>query len=105
MIAHFPEVKNNYLCIKKDMLGKTAQYYRDNPEARNKKKAYDTKRNKTAASKLYRARLNKANRDNPNSVVGDGKDVSHTKKGLRLKPQSKNRGSKSDSAGDKRARG
>jgi len=36
---------------------------------------------------------------------GDGKDVSHTSKGVVLKPQSINRGSKTNSAGDRRARG
>lgn len=87
------------------MASKSAIYYQNNPEAREKKKAYDTKFHKTKAARVYRAALNKANRDNPNSVKGDGKDISHTKKGLRLKPQSVNRGSKSDSAGDKRARG
>ncbi len=34
-----------------------------------------------------------------------GKDASHTKNGIRFKESAKNRGSKSDSAGDKRARG
>jgi len=36
---------------------------------------------------------------------GDGKGVSHTSKGVVLKPQSINRGSKTNSAGDRRARG
>ena len=34
-----------------------------------------------------------------------GKDVSHTKNGVTLKSPSKNRGSKNDAPGDKRARG
>jgi len=87
------------------MLGKTAKFYRDNPESKEKKKAYDTIKNRSKSSRLYRARLGKANRDSKSSVVGDGKDMSHTSKGLRLKPKSKNRGSKSDSPGDRRARG
>lgn len=87
------------------MLSRSAKYYRSNPEAREKKKAYDTKRNSRKNSKLYRARLNKANRENPNSKKGDGMDMSHTKRGLILKKQSRNRGSKCDSAGDKRSRG
>ena len=50
-------------------LGRTAKYYRDNPEARKK-------------------------------------DVSHKSNGrVSLRPQSKNRGDKNDTAGDKRARG
>lgn len=86
-------------------LSRSAKYYRSNPKARNKKKRYDTRRNARKHSKLYRARLNKANRENPNSKKGDGLDMSHTKRGLRLRPQSRNRGDRNDSRGDKRARG
>ncbi len=85
--------------------GKSALYYQNNPEARKKKLEYDSKNNKKKSSILYRTKLNKANRENPNSKVGDGKDVSHTSKGLVLKTQKSNRGSKSDSHGDRRARG
>lgn len=83
----------------------SALYYQNNPEAREKKKAYDKANNAKPSSKIYRSKLNKANRENPNSKVGDGKDASHTKNGLVLKSQTANRGSNSDSAGDKRARG
>jgi len=84
---------------------KSALYYQNNPEARAKKQSYDSSNNKKKSSVLYRTKLNKANRDNPNSKVGDGKDVSHTKTGLKLKTQKANRGSKSDSPGDVRSRG
>lgn len=87
------------------MVGKTAQFYRDNPNSRKKKGLYDKKNNARKHSKLYRARLNKANRDNSKSKKGDGLDMSHTKSGIRLKLQSKNRGSSNDQPGDKRARG
>jgi hypothetical protein len=36
---------------------------------------------------------------------GDNRDLSHTKNGLVLKHKSINRGSKSDTKGDKKARG
>lgn len=46
----------------------------------------------TPARVAYRVQLNKANRNNPSSKVGDKKDMSHTKKGnLVLESQSKNR--------------
>ena len=35
----------------------------------------------------------------------NGKDASHTNSGIRYKPSSVNRGSKTDMAGDRRARG
>jgi len=67
-----------------------------------KKKEYDSKFQKNRNK--YRALLNKKNKE-MGSKVGDGKDVSHTKEGFKLESQSKNRGSKTNSAGDKRARG
>ncbi len=56
------------------------------------KRAYDKQYSKSPARVAYRTQLNKANRNNPNSKVGDKKDMSHTKKGnLVLESQSKNR--------------
>jgi len=49
--------------------------------------------------------LVKVNRDRGTYGNGDGKDASHTKNGVVMKKASVNRGSKSDTAGDKRARG
>lgn len=89
-------------------MGRSTEYYRNNPKAREKKKAYDTAFGSTDKQKTKRAELNKANRKaqkNGTAKVGDGKDFSHTKKGLVQKPQSQNRGSKSDTKGDKSARG
>jgi hypothetical protein len=87
---------------------KTAKFYASNPEAKAKKDAYNKEFNKKPEQRAKRAELSKINREHQKSgkgKVGDGKDVSHTKRGMVLKPASVNRGSKSDSAGDKRARG
>lgn len=71
---------------------KSALFYAKNKASRLKKQNYDAKNNAKPKSKLYRARLAKANRDNPNSKVGDGLDVSHKKGGrLVLQRQSHNR--------------
>lgn len=90
------------------MKGKTARYYDANPEAKAKKDAYNKEFNKKPEQRAKRAELSKINREHQKSGkgrVGDGKDASHTKNGVVLKKASVNRGSKSDSAGDKRARG
>lgn len=59
---------------------KSAQYYRDNPDARKKKYEYDTKENKSEKDKNYRAELAKERRKR--GVMGKGgKDMSHTKDG------------------------
>lgn len=65
---------------------KTAKYYKENPEARAKKKAYDTKYHTTPERVNYREELNAANRK-AGSKKGDGKDMTHSKGGT-LKPQS-----------------
>jgi hypothetical protein len=95
----------NKLAGTKTGTSKSALYYQKNPEARKKKQNYDANNNKKKSSILYRTALGRANRKNPNSKVGDGKDISHTKAGLVLKSQKANRGSNCDSAGDRRARG
>jgi hypothetical protein len=86
----------------------TAKYYKDNPKAKAKKDEYQKEYNKKPEQVKKRVELNKANRKshkNGTSSVGDGKDQSHTKNGMVLKPQSVNRGSKKDAPGDVRARG
>lgn len=60
--------------------GRSARYYRSNPEARAKKNAAQRKRNKTAANRKYRSELNRARRADGNYGKG-GKDYSHTKSG------------------------
>ena len=84
---------------------KSAAYYKANPEAKAKKAAYDKKNDATPERRERRAELVKINRDKGTYGNGDGMDASHTKKGIVMKKASVNRGSKSDSAGDKRARG
>jgi hypothetical protein len=87
---------------------KSAAYYKANPEAKAKKAAYDKKNDATPERRERRAELVKINRDHQKSgkgKVGDGMDASHTKNGIVLKKASINRGSKTDSKGDIKARG
>lgn len=90
------------------MVGKTAQYYRTHPKARQKKKEYDTKFNQKKEQVEKRVELKRENREHDKKygkASRKGKDLSHTSKGLVYKSRSANRGSKSDTAGDRRARG
>jgi hypothetical protein len=87
---------------------KTSKFYASNPDARKKRLEYQAEFNKRPDQVKKRVELNAVNKKNHSSgktKVGDGKDVSHTKSGLKLKSASTNRGSKSDSPGDRRARG
>ncbi len=84
---------------------KTANYYQRNPRARKKRLEYQKEYNKRKEERERRAKLVKENRDRGTYGNGDNMDVSHTRRGTILKPQSKNRGSKSDMPGDRRARG
>jgi hypothetical protein len=87
-------------------LSRSAKYYRDNPEARAKKNAYQKRFNKQEGQSKNRSNLNRLNRLFGTYGNGDNLDVSHrTGKKTRLEPQSKNRGSKSNTHGDRRARG
>jgi len=85
---------------------KSAKYYRDNKAARDKKKKYDAKLNSSKKQTKKRVEANSARRK-AKAAGKDvkGKDMSHTKNGMVIKKTSTNRGSKSDSAGDRRARG
>ena len=77
---------------------RSAQYYRDNPDARKKKAAYDTKYHDTPARRKYRAELAAERRKR--GVMGNGgKDMSHTKDGKIVaesasKNRARNRGKK-----------
>jgi len=85
---------------------KSAKYYAKNPAARKKKAATDKKINARPEQVKKRVEANKARRKAKAAGKNvKGKDASHTKKGIVFKDSSKNRGSKSDSSGDKRARG
>ncbi len=69
----------------------TAAYYRKNPKARAKKKAYDTKYHKSAKRRKYRSELNQERRRRGIAGKG-GKDVSHKRGGgYTLETPSKNR--------------
>ena len=90
------------------MASKSAEYYRTHPKAREKKKKYDTEFERKEEQVKKRVELNKHNREHDKKygkASRKGKDASHTKKGIVYKPSAINRGSKSDSAGDRRARG
>lgn len=87
-------------------MGASTNYYRKNAAARKKKAATDKKINAKPEQVKKRVEANRARRK-AKAAGKDvkGKDASHTKSGIVFKDSSKNRGSKSDSAGDKRARG
>lgn len=89
----------------KSKLGKTAKYYRDNPKARKKKTTTDKKVNARPEQRKKRAELSveRAKRKR-NWANLKGKDLSHTKNGLIAKSIKSNRGSKSDTSGDRNAR-
>jgi hypothetical protein len=59
---------------------KTKKFYDDNPESYEKKKAYDKKYHSTRERKMYRAFLNKKNRQAGTYGNGDGKDYDHEEK-------------------------
>jgi len=77
---------------------KTAQYYRDNPDAAKKKKDYDTEYHDTDERRAYRAEL--ARKRRKKGVMGKGgNDMSHTKNGKMVsespsKNRARNRGRK-----------
>lgn len=90
------------------MASKSAQYYRTHPKAREKKKEYDTKFESKPAQVKKRVELKRENAEHDRKygkASRSGKDLSHTSHGLVYKSRSANRGSKSDTAGDRRARG
>lgn len=90
------------------MVSRTTLYYRTHPRARAKKNAYEKEYDATERQRERRAELMKINREHDKKhgkASRAGKDASHTKNGIVYKKSSVNRGSKSDSAGDRRARG
>ena len=89
------------------MTSSSAEYYRTHPLARERKKSYDTRFESSPAQKAKRrelARHNAVHDKKYGSASRKGMDASHTKSGIRYKPSSVNRGSKTDMAGDRRAR-
>lgn len=90
------------------MTGKTAQYYHTHPDARKKKAEYDKKYNARPEQRKKRSELTQINREHDEKYGKEsrkGKDASHTSHGIVYKKASVNRGSKTDQAGDRRARG
>jgi uncharacterized phage-associated protein len=74
------------------MESRTAKYYKDNPEAREKRLAYQKKYNRKSMQIKKRSELNKINRKAGTYGNGDGKDVSHKKDGSTfMEKASKNR--------------
>jgi hypothetical protein len=61
-------------------LGKTAKYYKENPEAKAKRNAYQREYNKSDEAKKHRAECN-AGRKELGLKKGDKRDASHTKNG------------------------
>lgn len=59
---------------------KSAQYYRNNPEAYRKKLAYDTKENKSSKDRKYRRQL-AIDRRKAGLMGKGGKDMCHQKDG------------------------
>lgn len=90
------------------MVCRTTKYYHTHPAARKKKAEYDKKFNEKKEQREKRVELIQHNREHDKKYGKEsraGKDASHTKNGIVYKKSSVNRGSKSDSAGDRRARG
>jgi hypothetical protein len=87
------------------MPGRTAKYYANNPDARKKRLDYQREYNKQDREVKKRVELNKVNRQRGTYGNGDNLDASHTKRGIVMKKASINRGSKTDTPGDRRARG
>ena len=87
----------------------SAQYYADSPKSAEKKRAYQREYNKSAKERAKRSELVKLNREaqkQGRGRVGDGKDVSHQPGGgTKMEDASKNRSSRTNSPGDRRARG
>jgi hypothetical protein len=84
--------KRNTLAGTKTGTSRSAKYFQNNAEAREKKNEYNKKYHSTEERKEYRAGLNKANKDAGTYGNKDGKDRSHTKSGkLVSESQSKNR--------------
>lgn len=85
-------------------LSKSAQYYRDNPEAREKKKKYDSALNKKPSQVKKRVEAN-AKRREAKKAGKDirGKDYNHGTNSFIS--SSKNRGAKTGTQGDRNARG
>lgn len=88
----------NKLAGKRTGKSRSAKYYHSHPEAREKKKQYDTQFNKSPKQRKKRVILVRENRERGTYGNHDGKDLAHYKENGKLKmkqqSQSKNRGDK-----------
>ena len=87
------------------MPGRTARYYKENPEARKRHVEYQREYNKSDAQVAKRVELNRENRKRGTYGDKNGMDLAHTKRGYVMKRASENRGDTDDMPGDRRARG
>jgi hypothetical protein len=87
------------------MPGRTARYYKENPEARKRHVEYQKEYNKSDAQVTKRVELNRENRKRGTYGDKNGMDLAHTKRGYVMKRASENRGDNDDMPGDRRARG
>ena len=88
----------NSLAGTKTGKSKSALYYQTHPDAKKKKKEYDTEYHSTPARRKYRSVLGAINRKNGTYGNKDGKDVSHqSKTKTKLQSASKNRADKKKS--------
>lgn len=70
---------------------KTAKYYHENDEARERKNEYQKKFNKRADQVKKRVELNKFNRQKGTYGNGDDMDASHLDGGIKFEIASRNR--------------
>jgi hypothetical protein len=77
---------------KKKELSKSAKYFRENDEAREKKNVYNKEYHSSDERKKYRAFLNKVNRKMGTYGNGDGLDFDHSER--KMISASKNRAKK-----------
>lgn len=70
---------------------KTAKYYHENEEAREKKNEYQKKFNKKKDQVKKRVELNRFNREKGTYGNGDDKDASHMNGGIVFERASRNR--------------
>ena len=92
--------------LPKSKLWRSARYYREHPEAREKKKATDTIVNKRPEQRKKRSELSTKRKAMTKRWINlKWKDLAHTSKGIRLKSIKSNRWAKWDTSGDRNARG
>lgn len=90
------------------MVSKSAKYYQAHPAARARKVVYEKRFDSSYSQNAKRMELARHNSEHDKkygTASRNGKDASHTKSCIRNKPSSVNRGSKTDKAVDRMARG